>query len=461
MTRNCRRFIGNAAILATLLASSSAFALPAFPGAVGFASEITGGRGGTVYKVTNLNASGAGSLTACVQASGPRICVFEVSGTIRLNDILQIKNPNITIAGQTAPSPGIIVRGAPLGILTSNVIVQHLRFRVGEDGSLAADQRDALTIWGSPSAPVNGVLVDHCSFSWSVDEIASAWDNWTNVTFSNNIFAEPLHDSIHPNGSHGFGPIFGGANPGNLTFVGNLLAHMKYRNPYSMAKNFVMVNNVIYNRGDADVTLQSADDKLPTTNSIVGNVFLKGPNYGWAIPPIYIEPDANGRTWATGSKLYQADNISDEPYSGGSLVTRGNALSFLWSIVTSAPVWNNGLTAKSTANNGVLNAVLANAGARPADRDPVDTRIVSQVKNRTGGFVNCVSADGSSRCQKNAGGWPSLAQNQRTFAVPSGASSLASSGYTNIETLLHQHAAVVEGRAQVAAPKPPTNVQIQ
>jgi hypothetical protein len=442
------------------LGASNAFALPAFPGAVGFASEITGGRGGTVYKVTNLNESGSGSLAACVQASGPRVCVFEVSGTIRLTNMLAVKNPNLTIAGQTAPSPGIIVRGAPLDIITSNVIVQHLRFRIGDDGPLAADQRDGLTIWGAANNPVNGVLVDHCSFSWSVDEIVSAWDNWTNVTFSNNIFAEPLNESIHQE-AHGFGPIFGGANPGNVSVIGNLFADMLYRNPYSMAKNFVMVNNVIFNRGDAGVTLQSADDGAATTNSIVGNVFLKGPNYGWSIPPIYIEPDAYGRTWASGTKLYQADNISDEPYSGGSIVTRGDGLSYLWSIVTSPPVWHTGLTAKPTANNVVYNSVLANSGARPADREPVDTRIVNQVKSRQGQIINCVSADGSSRCAKNAGGWPNLAQNTRALSVPANPNATAANGYTNLENWLNQYSAVVEGRATVAAPNPPSNISIQ
>ena len=116
-------------------------AIPVLPGAIGHGIETPAGRGGAVIRVTNLEAPGAGSLKACVDARGPRVCVFEVSGTIRLTDDLTLRNPFITIAGQTAPSPGITLRGAGLLVKTSNVLVQHIHVRPGDDaGGEPADQ---------------------------------------------------------------------------------------------------------------------------------------------------------------------------------------------------------------------------------------------------------------------------------------------------------------------------------
>src|SRR5690606_35414918 len=137
---------------------------------------------------TNLNDSGAGSLRACVNASGPRVCVFEVSGTIRMSGDLVLRNPNITIAGQTAPLPGIMLRGGGLFVRTSNVLVQHLRVRPGDDpGGEPPVNRDGLKISGPADAPISNIVIDHCSFSWSIDEVASAWQNWNNVSLTNNI----------------------------------------------------------------------------------------------------------------------------------------------------------------------------------------------------------------------------------------------------------------------------------
>ena len=109
-------------------ASQLTQALPVIPGASGFGMETPAGRGGTVYRVTNLDESGDGSLKACVNEIGPRVCVFEVSGVIRLTTALAIHNPNLTIAGQTAPSPGIMIHGGPVGVAASDVLIQHIRF---------------------------------------------------------------------------------------------------------------------------------------------------------------------------------------------------------------------------------------------------------------------------------------------------------------------------------------------
>lgn len=448
-----------------LLNATAAMALPVIPGAVGYGIETPAGRGGTVYRVTNLNASGTGSLTACVQASGPRVCVFEVSGTIRLPRTVEVWNPYLTIAGQTAPSPGIMVRGAPLVIIASDVLVQHLRFRAGDDpDGPVGDERDSLSIAGpSAGSKVRNIVIDHCSVQWAVDELTNVWGNWDNVTLTNNMFAEPLNESIHPQGPHGYGPIFAGEDSGNITVMGNLFAHAEYRNPASRARNFVFVNNVVYNRGNGDISLQSDRATMPTTNTIIGNVFLKGPNYNWAIPPIFIDDQASDVPWPAGSTIYASDNVSDEPYKGAlsGLIGRFSGSSITSSLRTTASAWHTGLSPLPTAGNAVYDSVLANVGARPADRDSVDKRIVNTVKTRTGQIINCVAADGSTRCAKNAGGWPTLAQNTRALTLPANPNGVASNGYTNLENWLHKYSEEVEGRSSKPVPLVPTEVSVQ
>ena len=153
-----------------LLGAATAHAVPVIPGGVGFGMSTPAGRGGTVYRVTNVNASGAGSLKACIDATGPRTCIFEVSGVIRTNKDLIIRNPNITIAGQTAPSPGVTVLGAGLWVAASEVLVQHMRFRAGDDpAGPDPGNRGALKVV-SDGALLQNVVIDHCSLSWGLDE---------------------------------------------------------------------------------------------------------------------------------------------------------------------------------------------------------------------------------------------------------------------------------------------------
>ena len=130
--------------------ATTAHAVPVIPGGAGFGITTPAGRGGTVYRVTNINPSGAGSLKACIDATEARTCIFEVSGIIRLTSDIVIRNGKITIAGQTAPSPGIMIRGGAITVHASDVLIQHLRLRVGDDlvGPDPAN-RDALKIEGS------------------------------------------------------------------------------------------------------------------------------------------------------------------------------------------------------------------------------------------------------------------------------------------------------------------------
>ena len=207
--------------LAAAFSCATAFAddVPAFPGAEGHGRYVTGGRGGTVVHVTNLNDSGTGSLRNAVNGSN-RIVVFDVAGIIELKSDLVIKS-NITIMGQTAPSPGITVRYRTVRPNGNNIIIRFIRFRRGEEKDVN-DGADA--IW---TRNYTGMILDHCSFSWSIDEIASFYDN-RNFTMQWCTIGEALANPGHTKGEHSYGGIWGGKG---ASFHHNFLCHMQNRVP--------------------------------------------------------------------------------------------------------------------------------------------------------------------------------------------------------------------------------------
>ena len=207
--------------MAAAFSCATAFAddAPAFPGAEGHGRYVTGGRGGTVVHVTNLNDSGTGSLRNAVNGSN-RIVVFDVAGIIELKSDLVIKS-NITIMGQTAPSPGITVRYRTVRPNGNNIIIRFIRFRRGEEKDVN-DGADA--IW---TRNYTGMILDHCSFSWSIDEIASFYDN-RNFTMQWCTLGEALANPGHTKGEHSYGGIWGGKG---ASFHHNFLCHMQNRAP--------------------------------------------------------------------------------------------------------------------------------------------------------------------------------------------------------------------------------------
>ena len=446
-------FLGKQAInsFVFLLISSTSFTggtnnvladhIPVIPGAAGFGIMTHAGRGGAVYKVTNLRASGLGSLQRCISHTGPRVCVFEVSGTIKLTSNLKIKNPYITMAGQTAPSPGIMIRGAGIVVKAHDVLIQHLRVRPGDapDGPNYSN-RDALIIANRRRFPSN-IVIDHCSFSWATDENVSLWYNFDNVTISQSIISEGLNRSWHPKGAHSMG-ILVSSSRGRISMTGNLFAHNHDRSPLSGAGGLTFVNNVVYNWMYRATNLRGRTG-IVSKNDVVGNVYIRGPDYK-AGKPVVINS-----SMVAGSKVYVEDNEAaertEDPWS---VVSNKTGKSYK---AVSRKMWPKGLIARSTANNEVLNWVLANAGARPADRDSVDKRIITEVRTRTGRLIDSVSPGsgkpGWSDSDKSAGGWPVLRENSRRLTLPENPDGDDDGdGYTNLEEWLHAFAAEVEGQ---------------
>jgi pectate lyase len=362
-----------------LLGPASA-AVKAFPGAEGFGTDTPGGRGGQVCAVTNLNDSGAGSLRACVETPGPRYVVFRTGGTILLQDRISVTQPFITIAGQTAPGGGITLRMEPatgsdkgtMLVSTHDVVIRYVRFRPG-DGGAAGDSDDAMMIY---EPGVHDVVVDHCSFSWAVDENVNTYDGSSDVTISNSIIAEGLSNAGHPLGEHSKGLLAGGVNAHNVSIHHNLFVSNVDRNPQVSGVSVADVrNNVIYNYGDGSgdgITLLSSSNGQPRMNW-VGNYYKPGPN---SDPARSEFATYNGDTGAS-QQWYGDGNVRWTPT--GILSARvGEAVGQVGTPFAAAPV-------TTTSAEQAYVDVLAGAGASRI-RDAVDQRLVAEVRAGTGSF---------------------------------------------------------------------------
>ncbi len=382
--------------------------VPAFPGAEGYGSVATGGRAGQVIAVTNLNDSGPGSLRAAVEAKGPRIVVFGVSGTIDLKSRLAIRNPYITVAGQTAPGDGIAIKRYPLTIDADEVILRYLRLRLGDE---TGDDADALS-----SRYHKNIMVDHVSASWSVDETLSIY-HCENVTVQWSLISESLYKSVHAKGSHGFGGIWGS---NYSTYHHNLLAHHSSRNPRfaSGAGHTDYRNNVIYNWGSnsaygGEKQQQGNPTFNFTTINMVGNYYKPGPATGsGAVGHRIINPSSRdgandfGKWYVAENYMHGNAEVSADNWAGG-VQPQGGDL-HIKVLKLDAP-WKAMPIRQQTAEEA-YRLVLQQAGACLPNRDPIDARIVEEVRTGTAKFGETYGGGGKGiiDSQKAVGGWPPL-----------------------------------------------------
>jgi pectate lyase len=348
--------------------------LLAFPGAQGFGKNATGARTGTVYHVTNLNDSGAGSFRDAVSASN-RFVVFDVGGYIQLATAVSVKS-NITIAGQTAPGGGIGFRGGEISFAnSSNIICRYLRIRPGSE--TAATDDDALSLYRAQN-----VMIDHSSFEFApwnnIDAVSDDWQNYpvTNVTFQDSLIADPTGQQF---GAHTE------SVSSQMAWYRNIFANSHNRNPLAKI-NTVFVNNLLYNYSAGYTTHTSTSFK----HDILNNYFVMGPA-STGTDNTWYQVDIN-------QSIYYSGNLKDTNLNGtldGSATTpywyqgEGTVLSSPWSSET------NLVAPLSTASA----ARVAMSIAGPLPRDPIDALIISQAmtlgKGTTGLGAGTVGPDGS------------------------------------------------------------------
>ena len=370
----------------------------AFPGAEGFGAYSQGGRGGDVYTVTNVSDSGVGSLRYGIQtANGPRTIVFAVSGLIKLKSKLKVDKNNITIAGQTAPGDGICLRDYTLSINADHIIVRYLRSRLGDE---SLQESDAISIEKG-----HNIIMDHCSASWSVDEVFSCStadkDRIDSVTVQWCIISEALNNSSHHKGAHGYGALIRGCYGGKYSYHHNLFAHNRSRNPrpgnYDQNSylrdpeglQFDFRNNVIYNWGGSRPGYD-ADSVSVCRYNYVGNYGKPGP-----------DSNESGYAYSAGCKhfrgYYDANFFFGEtPADPWSLVIfNGSWTASEKSDYKQTQPFSTGPLLTETAQEA-YNNVMAYCGASLV-RDAVDRRVIGDVQNSTGSLIDS---------QAEVGGWP-------------------------------------------------------
>lgn len=378
----------------------------AFPGAQGDGATTIGGRGGKIIRVTSLENSGPGSLREAVRTKGPRIIVFEVGGVIDLKKTtLVISEPHVTIAGQTAPAPGITLIKGSLVVSTNDVIIRHLAVRPGEAGheKKSGWNADGITTVGSAN-----VIFDHLSCTWATDENLSTsgdrfkgetpedWRNNTShhITISNCIIAEGLSKSTHDKGEHSKGTLIHD-NTSHISVIGNLYACNVERNPLAKGgAQAVIVNNWISNPGRNAIhaALVESEWKGHETEhqsvklDIVGNVLEHG-----ADTLKYVS--LFGFYEGTPMQVHMQDNLAFDLEGKPAKLTRGEK----FPLEKERLFWPTNLEALPA--DKVKEHVAKNAGPRPWDRDPIDARIIDAALNRKGKIIHS---------EQEVGGYPEV-----------------------------------------------------
>jgi hypothetical protein len=437
-----------------MTSGSTAFASPRLsqpaivPNLLGFGTQTVAGSGrhlknpsSRIHLITNLNDSGKGSVRACAEARGPRTCIPLVGGVVRLSKAIRVRSPFLTLAGQTAPSPGLTLTQAGLSIETHDVLIQHIAIRPGDSSRGAPPQeRDGISIGGAPPRSAYNVVVDHVSLTWAIDEnISTAYPLTHDVTISNSIVAEGLHNSIHPKGPHSKGIMVGDGSR-KISIIKNLVAFNEERNPYlKPGTSTEFLNNVVYGWGIkggwslCNLT-NNTDLQEPVLLTFVGNIYRPSPE-SVRLPALY------AKKLDPRSLIYAHDNVTPIELRSSS-TSNSDAQPILQASTTTPPVAS---ALRATVSTGAaLTHVLSYSGARPSERDAIDARIVHEVATSSGSLKDCTIG-----CARATGSVTSSLHTYRSLRLPKRPfADTNRDGYTNLENWLHRFSRQLEGTAQ-------------
>lgn len=374
-----------------------------------------GGAGGRIIKVTNLNAEGPGSLKEALEQDFPRIVVFEVGGVIDMNGgTIKIRFPYVTVAGQTAPSPGVTLIRGKVSIATHDVILQHLAFRPGRAGNAPGSgwEADGLALYGA-----HDVIIDHCSFSWSTDENLSVsgtrFDGRAgsgkapgapyNVVVSNSIIAEALMNATHRKGAHSKGLLIHD-NAENVLVMGNIFVSNDDRSAlFKGGSQGAFINNIVVNPGvtalSYNLSSREWQGQLIRSGrlSVIGNVYFPGADTRKNLPFLRILGDGP-------VEVYASDNARVTP--DGRLERLNETTAEMSPLKRDLPHAFVPAGIKVLSSTQVWARVFETAGVRPWDRDVIDQQILARARNGTSRII-----DG----EAEVGGYPSYKPAKRSF----------------------------------------------
>jgi hypothetical protein len=385
--------------------------IAAFPGAEGGGMFTIGGRGGKILFVDNLNDNGVGSFRKAIETEGPRTIIFRVSGNIELTKPIFIDKGDLTIAGQTAPGDGICLKNYGIKVDADNIIIRFIRVR---PGNLKKEENDAAT--GQRN---KNMIIDHCSFSWAIDEVASFYDN-ENFTMQWCIISESFFRSAHSKGEHGYGGIWGGLN---ASFHHNLLSDHTSRNPRFCGPRYSnkpenektdFRNNVVYNWG-----FNSGYGGEEGSYNLVNNYYKPGPATRKNVRNRILEL----------TQMFYTPRIHPDTMRAGWFYIKGNVIEGFPDILKDN--WGDGIQGKGVDEKAkeksrlinpipftsvstslaevAFKMVLETAGASKV-RDSVDLRIIDEVKTGVEKYGKSFESGGNGiiDSQEDVGGWPEL-----------------------------------------------------